>query len=128
MFDSDTNQALLRAGEVAVSTIVMGLILYLVARARRLGKCSILRCQSASLACSAVILGCLAVSAILPSACGPFGPLLLVAGLLLGVMLALPLLGLFFPEAGGTVLCTVYLVGMPVVVVLMTVSLRRLLG
>jgi hypothetical protein len=58
MLDRDTYQTLLRAGEVTLlSTIVMGLILYLVARICRLGKRSVLRCQVASLACSVVILG-----------------------------------------------------------------------
>src|ERR1035437_5545081 len=129
MFDSDTYQTLLRLGEVALlSTIVMGLIMYLVARLRRLGRRSILRCQLASLACSVVILGCLALSAILPPACGPFGGIFLIGGLLAGVVLTLPLLGLFFPEGRVPVLWGVSLVGMPLVAVLLWISLEQILG
>jgi hypothetical protein len=128
MFDGETYQTLLRAGLVALlSTIATGLIIYLVARLRRLGKCSVLRCQLASLACSMVILGCFALSVSLVPACGPFGPIFLIGGLVAGVMLTLPLMGRFFPEGRSTVLWGVYIVGMPLVVVLLIFSLQQIL-
>lgn len=129
MLDRDTCQTLLRAGEVALlSAIVMGLVLYLVARIWRLGKGSVLRCELASLACTVAILGCFALSAILPSACGPFGAIFLIGGLLVGVMLALALMGRLFPGGRDLVLWVVYLVGMAVVGVLSKIALQQILG
>ncbi len=129
MLEGDTYQTLLRVGEVALlSSIVVGLIMRLVGRVRRLGKCSLLRCQLASLACSVVMLSCFAVSVSLAPACGPFGPFFLIGGALVGVMLTLPLMGLFFPESRGTVLWGVYLAGMPLAAVVLNFSLQHILG
>ena len=126
---TESGSMLLRAAHVAIlSTILMGLILYVVIRAFRFGPSSLIRCLLGSLVCSAVVLGCFALSAVLTFACGPTAAVFLVVSLLVGVILALPiqLLILGLSLGRGVVVWIVYMVFTPVVVLWMMVLLAAI--
>ena len=114
----ETGTILIRGAEIVVlTTVAASLLLYSIIHILRFGNSSLIRCVLASAACSAVVLICLALSAILSVACGPIAGLFLIFSLLIGIVLTLPAQLLVFrlPAGRGVIIWIVYIITTPLI-------------
>ena len=116
METTDSHALVLHGGEVALLvTVVSGVLLYAVIRLSRQGQSSLVRSLLASLASSAVVVACVALSALGMAQSGALAALALIFNPIVGILLTLPvqLLILGLPASRGIVVWIAYVVATP---------------